>query len=96
MRALRQSDEPEPPPLGEVNRLCRGDLATIVTKAMDKDKARRYASVSELAADLRRYLADESYRQLADDELWARFRDHREESALRMLLERVGGRVFVG
>jgi RNA polymerase sigma factor (sigma-70 family) len=43
---------------------------------------------------LRRYLADEPYRQLTPDELWARFRDHREEGAFRVLLERVGGRVY--
>jgi RNA polymerase sigma factor (sigma-70 family) len=43
---------------------------------------------------LRRYLADEPYRPLAPDDLWARFRDHREEGALRVLLERVGGQVF--
>jgi serine/threonine protein kinase/tetratricopeptide (TPR) repeat protein len=34
----------------------RGDLDWIVIKAMDKDRARRYASASELALDLRRHL----------------------------------------
>jgi RNA polymerase sigma factor (sigma-70 family) len=43
---------------------------------------------------LRRYLADEPYRRLPDDDLWARFRDHREEGAFRVILERVGGRVY--
>jgi RNA polymerase sigma factor (sigma-70 family) len=43
---------------------------------------------------LRRFLADEPYRRLPDDELWARFRDHREEGAFRVLLERVGGRMY--
>lgn len=34
----------------------RGDLDTIVMKAIRKEPARRYGSVEELAADLRRYL----------------------------------------
>ncbi|MBL8764262.1 MAG: serine/threonine protein kinase [Phycisphaerae bacterium] len=37
----------------------RGDLEAIVAKAIEKDKARRYASASELGADLRRYLRRE-------------------------------------
>ena len=37
----------------------RGDLDAIVMKAMEKDRDRRYASAAELAADLRRALADQ-------------------------------------
>lgn len=48
--------EVEPKPLGRVNRAYKGDLESIVGKAIDKDKDRRYQSVSDLAADLRRYL----------------------------------------
>jgi non-specific serine/threonine protein kinase/serine/threonine-protein kinase len=40
-------------------RLCRGDLDWITMKALDKDRTRRYASASELAADLQRHLANE-------------------------------------
>ncbi len=40
-------------------RELRGDLDWIVMKAMDKDRSRRYAAVSELAADIRRHLAHE-------------------------------------
>lgn len=36
-----------------------GDVDTIVGKALEKDSRRRYGSVAELAADIRRYLADE-------------------------------------
>jgi WD40 repeat protein len=38
------------------------DLETIVQKAIDRDPARRYASAGELAADLRRFIADEPIR----------------------------------
>ena len=37
----------------------RGDLDWITLKALEKDRARRYATVGDLAADLRRYLANE-------------------------------------
>jgi serine/threonine protein kinase/tetratricopeptide (TPR) repeat protein len=37
----------------------RGDLDWITMKALEKDRARRYATPSELAADVRRFLADE-------------------------------------
>ena len=38
-------------------RLLRGDLDAIALKAMEKDQHRRYASVEQLEADIRRYLA---------------------------------------
>jgi serine/threonine protein kinase len=38
----------------------RGDLDWITMKALERDRARRYATPSELAADLRRYLNDEA------------------------------------
>src|SRR5260221_1196407 len=37
----------------------RGDLDWITLKAMEKDRTRRYASASELAADVERYLREE-------------------------------------
>ncbi len=40
-------------------KLLRGDLDWIATKALEKDRARRYGSPSELAADIRRYLNQE-------------------------------------
>jgi tetratricopeptide (TPR) repeat protein len=51
--------EQDPAALSSVSRLYRGDLETVVAKAMEKDKARRYGSAAALAADLRRYLKDE-------------------------------------
>jgi eukaryotic-like serine/threonine-protein kinase len=57
--AVRVIREQEPIALERVVRECRGDLATIVSKAMEKDKARRYATAADLAAELRRHLADQ-------------------------------------
>ena len=46
--------EREPVRLGSADSAFKGDVETIVGKALDKDKVRRYASAGELAADLRR------------------------------------------
>ena len=51
--------EEEPAPVSSIERTYRGDVDTIVRKALEKDKTRRYASASDLGADLRRYLNDE-------------------------------------
>jgi serine/threonine protein kinase len=54
--------EEDPPRLSDavsderLRRKLRGDLETIAAKALEKDARRRYASVNDLAADLRRYL----------------------------------------
>lgn len=57
--ASRRILEERPRPLGERVRSLRGDVETIVHKALAKDKERRYASAAELAADLERHLAGE-------------------------------------
>jgi tetratricopeptide (TPR) repeat protein len=43
----------------QLTRLLRGDLDWITMKALEKDRARRYGTPSELAADIRRYLKHE-------------------------------------
>jgi serine/threonine-protein kinase len=51
--------EPDPPSSGveheRLRRALRGDLDTIVLKALEKEPVRRYASVEALLEDLRRY-----------------------------------------
>lgn len=42
-----------------LRRQLSGDLSWIVMKALEKERARRYGSVSELAADIRRHLEDQ-------------------------------------
>ena len=49
----------DPAPLSSVNRNLRGDVETIVTKALEKEKSRRYGSAEELASDVRRFLSDQ-------------------------------------
>lgn len=59
LEAVQIIQEVDPTRLGSVNRSLRGDVETIVEKALEKDRARRYASAAALAADIRRYLHDE-------------------------------------
>ena len=54
--AVRVICQDEPSRLSELDRGLRGDVETIVRKALEKEKARRYASAAELAADVKRYL----------------------------------------
>jgi len=53
VKTIQQVD---PRPLSSANREYRGDIETIVAKALEKDKARRYGSAAEFAADIQRYL----------------------------------------
>jgi eukaryotic-like serine/threonine-protein kinase len=43
----------------QLARMLQGDLDWITMKALEKDRARRYATPSDLAADIQRYLNDE-------------------------------------
>ena len=45
--------------MSSVSRAYRGDVEVIVSKALEKEKTRRYASAAALADDLRRYLTDQ-------------------------------------
>jgi len=57
--AARVIREEEPSHLSSVNSILRGDIETIVAKALEKERERRYQSARELSADIRRYLRDE-------------------------------------
>jgi WD40 repeat protein/serine/threonine protein kinase len=59
---VRVIREVEPSRLGSVNRQFRGEVETIVAKALEKEKARRYPSAGALGEDLRHYLAHEPIR----------------------------------
>jgi len=52
--AQRQRSEP-----ARLRSVLRGDVDWIVLKALEKDRARRYATANDLALDIRRYLDNE-------------------------------------
>jgi WD40 repeat protein len=54
--AVRRIREAEPGRLSSIDRALKGDVETIVCKAMEKEKGRRYESAAAFAADIRRYL----------------------------------------
>lgn len=55
-RIIRDTDAPK---VGTISRSLAGDIETIVTKALEKDRDRRYQSAADLAADIRRFLNNE-------------------------------------
>jgi serine/threonine-protein kinase len=55
-----------------LRQLLRGELDWIVMKALEKDRNRRYETVSALAADVQRYLKDEPV-QACPPSAWYRF-----------------------
>ena len=55
-QVVRQICEEEPPLLGRRNPALRGDVETIIAKALQKEPSDRYDSAAQLAADLQRYL----------------------------------------
>src|SRR4030095_10412797 len=57
--ALQTIKEEDPSKLSSIDRSYRGDIETIVAKALEKDKGRRYTSAAELAADIAHHLKDE-------------------------------------
>jgi len=57
--AVRIVKEEDPTRLGSIQTALRGEIETIVGKALEKEPARRYGSAADLAADIRRYLANE-------------------------------------
>ena len=57
--AVHTIREEEPASLSSISRDYRGDIETIVRKALEKDKTRRYTSAADLGADIQRYLNDE-------------------------------------
>lgn len=55
-RVVREDDATQ---LSTIAPALKGDVATIVAKAIEKERDRRYASAADLAADIRHYLRNE-------------------------------------
>lgn len=82
--------EEYPPRLGSIHPELRGDVETIVAKALEKDRTRRYMSAADLAADLRRWLAHEPIRARPTSALYQLRKFARRHRAL------VGGMLATG
>jgi tetratricopeptide (TPR) repeat protein len=60
--AVPMIQEGVPKTLGSIDRQFRGDVETIVARALEKEKVRRYSSAADMAADIGRFLKDEPIR----------------------------------
>jgi eukaryotic-like serine/threonine-protein kinase len=56
---LRRIREQAPPRLGSSHSALRGDIETIVAKALEKEPDRRYQTAAALAGDIRSHLSDQ-------------------------------------
>ena len=68
--AVRKIRDEEPARLASIDRSLRGEIETIVSKALEKERERRYQSAAEVAADLRRYLVGEPIDAKRDSTLY--------------------------
>ncbi|GJM19577.1 MAG: hypothetical protein DHS20C14_17900 [Phycisphaeraceae bacterium] len=59
LEALHRVREEAPTRLGALDTRWRGDVETIVGRALAKEPERRYSSAAELAEDIRRHLTDQ-------------------------------------
>src|SRR5262249_6251660 len=57
--AAREICDHPPQAAGSINRSLRGDLETVIAKALQKEPARRYASAAALAEDIERFLSNQ-------------------------------------
>jgi tetratricopeptide (TPR) repeat protein/predicted Ser/Thr protein kinase len=80
--AARVIREQEPARLGALDARLRGDVETIVAKALEKDRDRRYRSAAELASDIRRRLRNEPIRARPPSVLYLASRFARRHKAL--------------
>jgi WD40 repeat protein/serine/threonine protein kinase len=84
--AARMIRDDDPARLSAVNKTLRGDIETIVRKALDKKKDRRYQSAAALGADILRFLAGEPIEARRDSAMYV----------LRKQLGRYRGAVAAG
>lgn len=68
--AARLIRDESPARLSSVSKVYRGDVETIVSKAMEKNKSRRYQSAAALAEDLRLHLSGRAIHAKHDSALY--------------------------
>lgn len=59
LEAARVVSDQDAPSVAHCAPACRGDIALMISKALARDKAQRYATASEFGADIGRFLNDE-------------------------------------
>jgi WD40 repeat protein/serine/threonine protein kinase len=79
----------------KLTKLVRGELDWIVMKALEKDRNRRYETVSAFAADVQRYLNDEAV-QACPPSVWYRFRKFARRNKAALATAAVVGLVAAG
>jgi tetratricopeptide (TPR) repeat protein len=82
LAAARTIRETPPPRLGSVDASLRGDLETIVGKALEKDPDRRYETAGEMSEDLRRWIDHEPIAARAPSRIYRAGRFVRRNRAL--------------
>ncbi|MGH7242019.1 MAG: protein kinase domain-containing protein [Phycisphaerales bacterium] len=68
--AARIIRDEEPTKLSSIDRYFRGDVEMIVSKALAKDRTRRYQSASDLGDDIARYLAGQAISARRDSAMY--------------------------
>ena len=77
-----------------LSRLVRGDLDWIVTKAMEKDRTRRYATAKDLADDVERHLSNEPV-EAGPPSVTYKFRKFAQRHRVGMLVGTLAGAAVV-
>jgi non-specific serine/threonine protein kinase/serine/threonine-protein kinase len=75
--AVRIVRERPVPKLGAIDRRFRGDVETIVARATDPERSRRYQSASDLARDIRLHLEDRPIMARRDSTMYVALRHAR-------------------
>lgn len=86
LETLHQVINSDPPPLRSLDPKIPRDLETVCLKCLRKDPTQRYASASELADDLDRFLAGEPVRARATGWVERTWRHARKQNALLLTL----------
>ncbi|SFN33183.1 serine/threonine-protein kinase [Dokdonella immobilis] len=81
-----------PPPLATINAAARGDLDTVIMKALASERGQRYASAADFAEDLQRFI---EHRPIAARPLTRWYRAHRFVRRHRVLTAAMASIVLV-
>jgi tetratricopeptide (TPR) repeat protein len=80
--AVRRIKENDPARLTDFDSTLRGDISVLVSRALAKDKERRYQTAANFAEDIRRYLHGEAIQARADSTLYVLRKTLRRHRAL--------------